>query len=67
VGGRGYSSVLKIPTSIESLANRSIPETDKISNGSYADNLPRATLCIIFKLKNSLDVQIGQAFKCQDR
>ncbi len=51
VGGRGYSHACLKDTSIENPARHNIPETDKISNGSFADDL----LCLTQRL---LDLHI---------
>jgi len=39
MGGRGYSHACLKDTSVENLARHNIPETDRISNGSFTDHL----------------------------
>jgi len=61
VGGRGYSHACLKGTSVESLVSHTIPETDKISNGSFADNL----LCLTQRLCN-LHIQADELSRYAD-
>jgi len=61
VGGRGYSQVCFKDTSIENLARHSTHETDKISNGSFADDL----LCLTQRQCN-LHIQADKLSKFAD-
>jgi len=61
VGGRGYSHACLKDTSIENLARHNIPETDKISNGSFADDL----LCLTQRMCDS-HIQADKLSKCAD-
>jgi len=61
VGGLGYSHAWLKDTSIENLARHNIPETDKISNGSFAEDL----LCLTQRLGN-LYIQADKLSKYAD-